>query len=50
MGGFGHHHFHPDTVQLLALIISMLLPGGVFALLTGAHLEQKRRTKVAPTR
>ena len=43
MGGLGSHPHHPYLVQSLAFVISLLVPGGVFALLAGAWFEERRR-------
>ncbi|MDE2481355.1 MAG: hypothetical protein KGN02_04105 [bacterium] len=43
MGGLGSHHAHSYAVQTAALLVSMLVPGGVLALLVGAWVEQARR-------
>ena len=43
MGGLGSHHAHPYAVQSAAFLVSMLLPGGVLALLVGAWVERARR-------
>lgn len=40
----GHHHIHPYAVQTLCFGITLIVPAGVFALLFGAWLEQKRST------
>ncbi len=43
MGGFGAHPLHPYAVQAIAFSLSLLIPGGVFALLGGAFFENHRR-------
>lgn len=46
MGGIGHHPVHPYALQSAAFIISLLMPGGVFALLLGGWWEGVRRGRV----
>ena len=48
MGGLGSHHVHPYIVQTAAFLLSVLLPGGVFALLIGAWVERARRRLLPP--
>ena len=43
MGSLGSHHAHPYAVQSLAFLLTLLFPGGVFALLAGSIVEQARR-------
>ncbi len=43
MGGLGSHPLHPYAIQSFAFLLSLLVPGGVFALLLGAWIERYRR-------
>jgi hypothetical protein len=44
MGGLGHHASHSYAVETVAFLFSLLVPGGVFALLAGAWWENFRRS------
>ena len=44
MGGLGSHALHPYALQAIAFSFSLLIPGGVFALLGAAWLERHQRT------
>ena len=45
MGGLSSHPLHPYAIQAIAFFFSLLIPGGVFALLGGALIERYGRAR-----